>query len=64
MTNDQRELFRLLLVRLLETAAADHWTDEQLVEVILDLESYIDELIEQEIFTLLNTFENPSHGAN
>jgi hypothetical protein len=64
MTNDQRELFRLLLVRLLETAAEGRWTDEQLVEVILDLERYIDDLIEQEIFTLLNTLENPSYGAN
>jgi|HubBroStandDraft_2_1064218.scaffolds.fasta_scaffold3975513_2 hypothetical protein len=64
MTNDQRELFRLLLVRLLETAASDHWTDEQLVEVILDLESYIDELIEQEIFTLLNTLQNHNYGVN
>jgi hypothetical protein len=64
MTNDQRELFRLFLLRLLETAAADHWTDEQLVEVILNLESYVDELIEQEVFTLLNTLENTSYGVN
>jgi hypothetical protein len=64
MTDNQREIFRLLLVRLLETAAADEWTDIDLVEVILDLERYIDDLIEEEIFTLLNTLENPSYGAN
>lgn len=64
MTHDQREVFRLLLVRLLETAAADEWTDKELVEVIMDLEKYIDDMIEEEIFTLLNTLENPSYGAN
>jgi hypothetical protein len=64
MTDDQREVFRLLLIKLLETAAADEWSDSDLVEVILDLERYIDDLIEEEIFTLLNTLENPSYGAN
>jgi hypothetical protein len=61
MTNDQMELFRLLLVRLLETAADDHWTDEQLIEVIMALERHIDDLIEQEIFTLLNTLESENY---
>jgi hypothetical protein len=62
MTGDQREVFRLLLIRLLETAAADGWTDEELLEVIMDLELYVDDLIEEEVFTLINTLEN--HGVN
>lgn len=64
MTADQREIFRLLLVKLLEAAASDGWTDAELIEVILDLEQYIDDLIEEEIFTLLNTLENYTYGAN
>jgi hypothetical protein len=64
MTDDQRAIFRLLLVKLLETAAADEWSDAELIEVILDLEGYIDDLIEEEVFILLNTLENPSYGVN
>ena len=64
MTRDQREVFRLLLVELLQKAAEDQWPDDELVEVILDMEQYIDALIEEEVFTLLNTLENPRYDVN
>jgi hypothetical protein len=64
MTSEQKEIFRLLLTRLMELAAAEEWSDEELIECVLELEDYIDGLIEAEIFALLNTLDTKNYGLN